>query len=165
MASQPKTAKRRREIVEAAASHLIVHGFQNSGLRAIAQSVGLSDRMVMYYFATKDELVSEALTMIGDELASGMEAAVPFGNATPRQILDALSKVLQSDEIQAVMRLWFEIIGLAMRGQEPYQKTAMLLLERSEEQIRKKLRSDQKHRAREVLATLEGQVMVGLLLK
>jgi len=165
MASLAKTEKRRQEIIEAAVAHLIEHGFQNSGLRAIAQSAGISDRMVMYYFETKEELVTEALTMIGESLAEGMDNAVPTGNATPRQILDGVSSTLQSDEVQAVMRLWFEIIGLSMRGQQPYQKTAALLLERSEEQIRAKLRSDQKHRAREVLSTIEGQVMVGLLLK
>jgi AcrR family transcriptional regulator len=159
-----KTEKRKREIVEAAASHLIEHGFQRSGLRAIAQSVGMSDRMIMYYFETKDDLVSAALEMIGEGLAAGMESAVPQGNATPSQILEALSQTMQSEEVQAIMRLWFEIIGLAMRGQEPYRKTAALLLSRSEKQIRDKLRSDQKHRAREVLDTLEGRVMVGLLL-
>ena len=159
-----KTEKRRQEIVEAAASHLIKYGFQSSGIRAIAKSAGVSDRMIMYYFETKDDLVSAALEMIGEGLAAGMESAVPKGNATPNQILEALSKTMQSDEVQAIMRLWFEIIGLAMRGQEPYRKTAALLLTRSEEQIRGKLRSDQKHRAREVLDTLEGRVMVGLLL-
>ena len=164
MASQHKTEKRRKEIIEAAASHLIEHGFQNSGLRAIAQSVGISDRMIMYYFETKDELVAEALTMIGERLAAGMDSAVPSGNATPDQIVNALSSMMQSDDAQAVMRLWFEIIGLAMRGQQPYHKTAALLLEQSEQQIRSKLRSDQKHRARDVLGTLEGRVMVGLLL-
>ena len=159
-----KTEKRRQEIVEAAASHLIEHGFQSSGLRAIAKSSGVSDRMIMYYFATKDDLVSAALEMIGDGFAAGMDSAMPEGNATPNQILETLSQTMQSDEAQAIMRLWFEIIGLAMRGQEPYRKTASLLSTRSEEQIRNKLRSNQKHRAREVLNALEGRVMVSLLL-
>ena len=86
-----KTEKRRQEIVEAAAAHLIEHGFQSSGLRAIAKSAGVSDRMIMYYFDTKDDLVSAALEMIGEGLAEGMESAVPEGNATPNQILEALS--------------------------------------------------------------------------
>jgi AcrR family transcriptional regulator len=119
--------------------------------------------MIMYYFETKEDLVAAALEMIGEGLASGMDSAVPRGNATAGQILDALSRTMQSDEVQAIMRLWFEIVGLAMRGQQPYARTAALLLSRSEEQIRKKLRSNQKHRAGEVLEHLEGRVMVGLL--
>ncbi len=160
-----KTEKRRQEIITAAAAHLVAHGFQNSGLRAIAQSAGISDRMIMYYFDTKEDLVAAALEMIGANIAAGMDDAVPQGNATPRQILDALQDALLSEEAQAIMRLWFEIIGLAMRGQQPYEQTAARLLQQSEEQIRAKLRADQKHRAREVLATLEGRVMVELLVE
>lgn len=163
MTTPSKTARRRREIVEAAAAHLIEHGFQKSGLRAIAVSAEMSDRMVMYYFETKDDLVAEALAMIGESIAEGMDAAVPQRNLTARQLLKALSANLKSAEIQAVMRLWFEIIGLAMRGQEPYLETAQLLLSRSEESIREKLRADQRHRAREVLGALEGELMIGLL--
>ncbi len=164
MASQQKNENRRLEIIAAAATHLVDHGFQNSGLRAIAKSAGISDRMIMYYFETKEELVSEALSLIGESLADGMDKSVPNGNLSPRQLLDELSDALKSEEVQAALRLWFEIVGLAMRGQQPYQKTAALLLLRSQEQIRKKLRSDQKHRAREVLSTLEGQMMIDLLL-
>ena len=45
-----KTEKRRQEIIGIVAMHLVRDGFQNSGLRAIAKSVGMSDRMLMYYF-------------------------------------------------------------------------------------------------------------------
>jgi AcrR family transcriptional regulator len=164
MATHQKTEKRRNEIVAAAASHLVAFGFQKSGLRAIAKSVGISDRMIMYYFETKEDLISEALELVGESLANGMDTAVPRGNMTAVQVLTALSDALRTDEVRSVMQLWFEIIGMAMRGEEPYRQTAALLLARSEEQIRSKLRSDQKHKAREVLAALEGGVMIELLL-
>lgn len=158
-----KTEERRKAIVAAVAAHLIAEGFRNSGLRALAKSVGMSDRMVMYYFETKEQLVAEAISTIGDTLADGMEASLPAGTASARQILAALLGAEQSEELKAIMRLWFEIVGLAIRGDEPYKTTASLLLTRSEERIRDKLRSDQKHRAREVLASLEGELMIGLL--
>lgn len=143
--------------------HLIQHGLHTSGLRAIARSVGISDRMIMYYFETKEDLVSEALLLIGEQMAASTEAAIPRGNASAKAILDTLTESLRSDEVRAVMRLWFEIIGLAMRGQDPYRRTAEHLLARSEAQIRSKLRSDQKHKAPEVLAALEGSIMLDLL--
>ena len=163
MASRQKTENRRREIVEAAAAHLVAHGFKGSGLRAIAKSVGVSDRMIMYYFETKEDLVTEALTLVGENLADGMDQALPQRNQSTGQVLSVLSQALRAEEVRGVMQLWFEIIGLAMRGEEPYRRTAALLLSRSEEQIKSKLRTDQKHRAREVLAALEGEVMIGLL--
>ncbi len=164
MATHQKTEKRRNEIVAAAASHLVAFGFQKSGLRAIAKTVGVSDRMIMYYFETKEDLISEALELVGESLANGMDAAVTRGNMTAGQVHNALSEALRTEQVRSVMQLWFEIIGMAMRGEEPYRQTAALLLARSEEQIRSKLRSDQKHKARQVLAALEGGVMIELLL-
>ena len=70
---------------------------------------------------------------------------------------------MHNPEGELVMRLWFEIVGLAMRDQQPYKQTAAILLEGWEDQIREALRTDQKHRAREVLAALEGRLMVHLL--
>ncbi|MEM1435226.1 MAG: TetR/AcrR family transcriptional regulator [Pseudomonadota bacterium] len=163
MTEPSKNQKRRAEIVAAAAAHLVAHGFANSGIRAIARTAGMSDRMIMYYFETKDDLVAEALELVAEQLAAGMDAAVPKGGLTPRQVLDALAGMLKSEEVQAVMRLWFEIVGLAMRGQEPYRRIAAELVDQSEAQIAAKLRTDQKHRAGEVLASLEGGLMIALL--
>ncbi len=163
MASHPKTEKRRQKIVGAAVAHLIEHGLQNSGLRAIAQSAGMSDRMIMYYFETKDDLVSEALTVISDHLADGMEHSLPSKKVTAQQLLDALLDQEQSDESLAILRLFFEVIGLAMRGAEPFTSIAAQILQRSEERIRARLRVDQQHRARDVLARLEGELMIRLL--
>ena len=163
MAELDKTAKRRSEIVMAAAAHLIENGLRTSSLRAIAKSAGLSDRMIMYYFKTKEDLVADALLLIGDQLLAGIEAALPGRSLSVSEILDALSNSMSAAETRAVMRLWFEIVGQAMRGEEPYRSTAATLLERSEERIRDKLRSNQKHRARELLGTLEGRLMVDLI--
>lgn len=164
MVSHLKTEKRRHEIIEAVSLHLIEHGFQKSGLRAIARSAGMSDRMVMYYFDTKEDLIAAAISAIGENLADEMEQALPPGVSTAPQVLDVLLGQEQSVEVKAILQLWFEIVGLAVRGDEPYKSTASLLLSRSEERIRNKLRSDQKHRAREVLARLEGHLMIGLLM-
>ncbi|MDA8672507.1 TetR/AcrR family transcriptional regulator, partial [Gammaproteobacteria bacterium] len=56
-----QTKPKRQDIIAAVAMHLLRDGFRNSGLRALAESVGMSDRMVMYYFETKEELIEEAL--------------------------------------------------------------------------------------------------------
>lgn len=158
-----KTDDRRKEIVDAVAQHLVMEGFRNSGLRALAKSIGISDRMVMYYFETKDDLIAAAISSIGESLAEGMEQSLPPGLSTAPQILKALLGQEQTVEVKAILQLWFEIVGLAIRGDEPYKTTASLLLSSTEDRIRKRLRSGQKHRAREVLASLEGELMIGLL--
>lgn len=51
----------------------------NSALRALAKSVGISDRMIMYYFNTKEELIAEALLQIADGLVTTLEGIIPGG--------------------------------------------------------------------------------------
>jgi len=50
--------KRREDIVSAVAMHLVQKGFGASGIRALAESAGISDRMLIYYFETKDNLIA-----------------------------------------------------------------------------------------------------------
>ena len=59
--------------------------------------------------------------------------------------------------------LWLEIVGLAVRGDEPYRATASIFLARWEAWIRGKLEPKQKHRAQALLAQVEGEVMIRLL--
>ena len=53
------TRLKREEIVQRVAQHLVAKGFQDSGIRALAASAGISDRMLMYYFDSKDELITQ----------------------------------------------------------------------------------------------------------
>ena len=59
--------------------------------------------------------------------------------------------------------LWFEIIGLAIRGGDPYRAAVNRILEGSENWIAGKLPPDQQHLAHEILAQMEGQIMLELL--
>ena len=143
--------------------HLLVDGFRNIGIRALASSVGMSDRMLMYYFETKEELVTEALLSITAGFEDGLELMVPQDNLSGKQLVDTLMAAALSDQVKPVLKLWFEIVGLAMRDDEPYKTTARMLLDRWEQWIRTKLRKDQRHRAPELLGELEGRLMVSLL--
>ena len=154
---------RKQEIVQAAAEHLVLYGFKKSGLRALSQTIGISDRMIMYYFDTKEDLFTDAVRLIADALADGMEKAMPKGRPSASQMLDALSATPPNDEIMAVLKLWFEIVGYAARGIEPYKSTAALILETSEARIQARLRADQKDKAREVLSSMEGRLLLKVL--
>ncbi len=150
-------------MVGAVAAYLVQHGFQKGSLRSIAEHIRVSDRMILYYFVTKERLIAEAIELIGAKMAADMAATPPYRNATVGQVLEALLNSSDSEENVAAIQLWFEMIGLAIRGEAPYRQTATTLIRQSEEKIRAKLRSDQKHRAREVLARLEGELMLRLL--
>ena len=158
-----QSEQKRAEIVAAVARHLVLEGFRNSGLRALAASVGISDRMIMYYFPTKEDLVAAALMKVAGDMAESLDRVLPDGRASASQIVEALVASGRRPEIQPTLRLWFEIVGLAMRGEGPYRETARQILAGWEEWIAARLGSQRAHLAGEVLARIEGELMVSLI--
>jgi AcrR family transcriptional regulator len=53
--------ERRQELLGAVLEHLLLNGLHDVSLRAIAEDVGTSARMLVYHFGSKDELLAEAL--------------------------------------------------------------------------------------------------------
>ena len=159
----PEKQQRREEIVSAVAQHLLMEGIHNSALRALAKSVGISDRMIMYYFETKEDLISEALLLIAGELVSSLESVLPVGKVSREQIVDALRMTGRKPETVPGQKLWFEIIGLAMRDDGPYKKIAGQILDGWEEWIKDKLPRNRVHLAASILAQIEGEMMINLV--
>ena len=96
-------------------------------------------------------------------MTEGLDALLPQPRASASQIIDALTGADQSPEQRAVTMLWFEIIGFAVRGQEPYQSTVKQILAGWENWIAGKLPPAQRDKAAEVLARVEGQMLMKLL--
>mgnify|MGYP000380322950 CR=1 FL=1 len=163
--AQPFTDKsnRKERIVAAVAAHLLEHGMHNSSLRALADSVGISDRMIMYYFETKEDLIAASLLLIASGLIDAMEAQLPATQMSAGQITDALRAMSDSPGAKSGQRLWFEIIGLAMRGDGPYQDTARRILDGWEDWISRRLGSRRAHLAASILAQIEGEIMIRLI--
>ncbi|MEE4282952.1 MAG: TetR/AcrR family transcriptional regulator [Pseudomonadales bacterium] len=162
---RPSTDKehRQQDIVTAVAQHLVENGMHNSALRALAKSVGMSDRMLMYYFETKEELIAQALLQIAGGLVGALENALPRGQVSGQQILDALRLMGQDPAAHPGQKLWFEIIGLAMRNEGPYKTTAKQILDGMEDWIKNRLGSKRAHLAPAILAQAEGEMMINLL--
>lgn len=159
----PDKQDKRREIANAVARHLADKGFADSGLRALAGSAGISDRMVLYYFASKEELITEALLVLGRELEDSLAEVLPRGRASANQIVDALLAVGQQPTVQPTLRLWFEVVGMAMRDNGPYNATARMILAGWEAWLRNRLGPDRAHLAPQLLARIEGELMISLL--
>ena len=115
-----KGERRRQQILERLADHVLAHGLHGSGLRALGAAAGTSDRMLLHYFTDKEELLTETLALVTQRLIALLETAradpMPFHRLLPR-----LSGVLEDARIQPYMRLWLELVTLAAGGKEPYR--------------------------------------------
>lgn len=102
-----------------------VHVSLEGGLSAltfgrVAEHLGSSDRMVVYYFPTKTDLVAAVVAELGTELQQLLGVAFGDEPATPDQLVKAAWPVLSSKRGDRIFAVFFEMIGLASSGLEPY---------------------------------------------
>lgn len=115
-------AARREALLDRLADHVLAEGLQGLSLRPLAKAVGTSDRMLLYYFADKAELVAAVLERIAARLTARL-AAGPTPAPMPRVSLQAeLAAMLFTDEMWPYMRIWLEVASLAGRGEPLFRQ-------------------------------------------
>jgi AcrR family transcriptional regulator len=156
--------QRREAAVERMADHLLDKGMAGASLRPLAAAAGTSDRMLLYYFADKDELLAVTLERIAGRLRSALDAALPVGVRLPyAALLNALWSAVGSPGLAPYMRLWLELAAGAARGREPERTVAGAILEGFVTWVRDHLDADRQaggDRAALLLATLEGLLLL-----
>ena len=160
---ETKSDRRRAEIVESVTKHLLERGLRSSGIRALAKSADTSDRMLMYYFGTKENLITEVVTAAAEGLSLRLNEMVPGNNLSGKQLINTVVDAAEAPEVKPLLRFFFEMVGRAMRDEPPYKLVSVNMLDLWQLWVESKLKSDQRHRAPEVVAELEGQLMMNLL--
>ncbi len=111
-----KADDRRALILDRLADHVLAHGLAASSLRPLAEAAGVSDRMLLYYFADKAEIIGGAVTVIAERLTAILGARVSPVPKPLAVLRPELFSVVRADDLWPFMRLWLEIAGLAARG-------------------------------------------------
>ncbi len=118
-----KAEARRAEITHLAAAHILANGLEASSLRPLAKAAGTSDRMLLYYFSDKAELITAALALIAARLTTILESRT---TNTPRpldELRPALIRIILAEDLWPYMRLWLEIASLSATGDPLYRAT------------------------------------------
>ncbi|MEO8323099.1 MAG: TetR family transcriptional regulator C-terminal domain-containing protein [Actinomycetota bacterium] len=131
MASKLKfTPERRRQILEAAAEVIAAKGLCDTRISDIAERAGTSAALVIYYFHTKDRLLTEALTFAEDRFyLQTFHELTNIPSATDR--LTRLIEIscppeVRSDEIVGEWILWVELWSRALRDEDVARKREAL---------------------------------------
>lgn len=112
------------------AAYVLDHGLTSASLRPLAKAAGTSDRMLIYHFGSKDELVADLLVTIAEDLTRKLDGALPLEKAdSKRALLDQVLTVVRSPVVAAYIRLWREVIATAGLGQDAHRKTAADIIE------------------------------------
>lgn len=115
---------RRRLLLEAMAEHLLAHGLAGSPLRKLAAAAGTSDRMLLYYFADKNELLTLLLRHVASDLKKALEAADGGGRRSGAELLQQLWVAARTPRFRRYMLLFLDLAAAAGRGEEPHRTAA-----------------------------------------
>lgn len=116
-----KAEPRRAEILERLADHVLAHGLSASSLRPLAKAAGTSDRMLLYYFADKAEMMTATLGVIAMRIVAAMDARKAPAPLPFDQLLPILLDAMVDEEMWPFMRVWLEIASLAANGDAFYR--------------------------------------------
>lgn len=113
--------EQRERVTGRLAAHLLETGLTQSSLRQLARAAGVSDRMLLYYFADKTEVLSAATAQIAAQTVGGLAEALPEGTKLrPRELVILAAQITAGPQMRRFMRLWVEMIAAAAKGEEPF---------------------------------------------
>ncbi|MFD1659146.1 TetR/AcrR family transcriptional regulator [Streptomyces caeni] len=107
---------RRAQLVDAAVDHVAAHGIADLSLRRLGAAIGVSHRMLIHYFGSKEQLLVEIVRTSERrqrELLSRLRAEPGL---SPADVARLLWRQLTDPRLAGQERLFFEICGHALRG-------------------------------------------------
>jgi AcrR family transcriptional regulator len=111
-------ATRREELAEGATDYALEHGLVGLSLRPLADALGTSDRMLLYHFRDKDDLITTILRTSSARSVSSIRA-LARSDGLRAAVLDLWRAVSRGDQ-QRCQRLYVEAAALGLFGREPY---------------------------------------------
>ena len=113
-----RDTSRREELAEAATDYALEHGLIGLSLRPLAAAIGTSDRMLLYHFSDKDDVVATVLRTSNDRSVRELGRVRPSRDLR-RAVLDLWAATTEG-QLERCQRLYVEAAALGLLGREPY---------------------------------------------
>ena len=156
-------ASRRELLAQRATDYALERGLIGLSLRPMAAALGTSDRMLLYHFSDKDDLVATILRIANDRSIAAMRQ-LPSG-ADVAGAVGILCQGARHGRLAACQRLYVEAAALGLFGLEPYASTVVSANEQWTQALGERLEAAgcDPMRSRRVAALVDA-VLIGLLL-
>ena len=120
-----RRTEQRQAITETLCAHLLANGLQQTSLRQLAKAAEVSDRMLLYYFEDKIDVMTCVMQAIAGAFTEFLNDAVPSrGHMTLAGVFEEVTQLSSAPDLQPFMSIWIEAIAAASRGTEPYKTAA-----------------------------------------
>jgi len=119
----------KEEILAGAVAAALEDGLSQLTFGRLAKRLEISDRIVVYYFPTKDDLIAEVLMAMGTQLQETLAPAFSSPADDHQALARAAWPVLARSRADPVFALFFEAAGLAAIDREPYRTIMSQLIE------------------------------------
>lgn len=90
----------RRRLLDAAVGYFAEHGVGDTSLRALAEQLGTSHRMLIYHFGSRDGLLAAVIETV---------------EAAQREVLRTLQAEPGADPVEQALRFWRRVTDAALR--------------------------------------------------
>lgn len=125
--SEAVAGVRREEMLAAAAQLIAERGFAETRIADVAKRVGASPALVIYYFGTKDSLLTEALRWSERAFYASVDAMLQETPALRDRIESLVAWCLpDAREVPSDWGLWFDLWAQAFRHPEVKKDRAAL---------------------------------------
>ena len=115
----------RQLAIDLIARHFLKFGLAKSSLRQLAAAAKVSDRMLLYYFKNKNEIIFEVMTRLAAQLSDMLDQAIPAQKkVSVSEMILITTRLTQSKEFSPHMRLWLEIAAQAVRNKRHFVEIA-----------------------------------------
>jgi len=108
-------------ILDEALAAALDDGLSQLTFGRLARRMGISDRIVVYYFPSKEALIGEVMDLLGVRLQRRLAEAFASVERDHRALVRKAWPVLAHPDADPVFALLFEAIGLAAAGRGPYR--------------------------------------------
>jgi AcrR family transcriptional regulator len=115
---EPRVTRRRDQLAQAATDYVLEHGLVGLSLRPLAAAIGTSDRMLLYHFDGKADLVATVLRVSNDRSVEAVRSLPP--SADVRSAVGDLWRAVTAPGLLRCQQMYVEAAALGLFGSEPY---------------------------------------------
>lgn len=119
--SRTPDERRRTELLDAAVDYILKHGLADLSLRPLAEALDSSPRVLLYYFGSKEDLVSEILERAGARQRE-LFVRLRTRHLGSDEACRAIWEIMSAPASEPVFRLFFEVYGLALQDRKRYAR-------------------------------------------